>query len=130
MTASTTPRTMETRNLLLSPTAVSAAVSGAPDGFGSQDAGGRIWVTVAHMFVCFEDRGNETVSLSGDGLDESRLLPVVFQCVANLPDGRVDAVVGIEEDVLAPELLDDLFAGHKQAPALDQKQEQFHRDAP
>ena len=38
-----------------------------------------------------------------NGLHEARLLRIILQHLANLADGRVDAVVGVEEYILAPD---------------------------
>ncbi|HST10176.1 MAG TPA: hypothetical protein VLL05_07350 [Terriglobales bacterium] len=49
---------------------------------------------------------------------------VVAQRLANLADGRVDAVVGVEEDALTPNLFDNLIAGHKFAALLNKQAQQ------
>ena len=72
------------------------------------------------------DHGNEAVSPSGDGLHESRSLGVVLQYLANLADGGVDAVVGVEEDVLAPNPFYDLVTGHELPSSFNQEEQQLH----
>src|SRR6185437_11408940 len=54
---------------------------------------------------------NKSVALAGDRLHKTRLLGIVFQCVTDFADGRVDAVFRINEDVFTPDMLDDLLAG-------------------
>ena len=73
--------------------------------------------------------GNEAVSLAGDSLDEARLFGIIAQDLADLADGGVDSVFGIDEDVLAPEAIDDFLAGGDAALFLNEKEEEFHRDA-
>src|SRR6267154_4763165 len=59
------------------------------------------------------DHSDEAVPPAGDGLDETWLLRVVLQYLANFADSSVDAVVGVEENVFAPDSFDNLVAGHK-----------------
>ena len=47
------------------------------------------------------DRGDKPVTPAREGLHESWLFRVVFEYLADLSDGRVDAAIGIEEDVLS-----------------------------
>src|SRR5450631_3372497 len=70
-------------------------------GRGGSGCGGR------RVTVLF---GYEAVSLAGDGLDEAGLGGIVAQGLADFPNRGVDAVLGIDEDVLAPEALDDFLA--------------------
>jgi hypothetical protein len=60
---------------------------------------------------------DEPVSPPRNRLHESRLLRIVLQHLPNLADGGIDAVIGIEENILAPDLLDDPVAGD-QLPSL------------
>ena len=69
---------------------------------------------------------DEPVSPPGDGLHEPGLFSIVLQYLANLADGGIDAVVGVEEDILAPDPLDDLVPGHQLTSLLDQEEQQFH----
>jgi hypothetical protein len=71
----------------------------------------------------------KAVASAGNGLDKSRLFGIIFQCLADFPDCRIDCAIGIEEDVLAPELFDDRFASYQLAPPLDQQEQDFHRDS-
>src|SRR6266851_1938915 len=74
------------------------------------------------------NHSDEAVSPAGDGLYESRLLGVVLEYLANLADSGVDAVVGVEEDVLAPNPFDDLVAGHELPSGLNQEDQQLRRN--
>src|ERR1700731_1650278 len=69
---------------------------------------------------------DEPVSPPRDGLDEARLLRIILQHMANLADGRVDAVVSIEEYIRTPDPLDDLVPGDQLASPLYQEEQQFH----
>jgi hypothetical protein len=60
--------------------------------------------------IVADHRGGEAVSLPDYGFYESRLLRVVAQCYADLADSSVDAVIDVEEDVLAPEAPGNLLA--------------------
>jgi hypothetical protein len=55
-------------------------------------------------------RGNEPVSLAGDGLHETRPLWVIAKYITNLTDGGIDAVLGVEKDILAPETIYDFLS--------------------
>jgi hypothetical protein len=72
---------------------------------------------------------DEAIAEAGDGLDEARVIGVVVEGVADLADRAVDAVVGVGEDALAPDLLHDLLAAHQLAGLLREKQQDLHRDA-
>src|SRR5450631_3733068 len=89
-------------------------------GRGGSGCGGR------RVTVLF---GYEAVSLAGDGLDEAGLVGIVAQGLADFPNRGVDAVLGIDEDVLAPEALDDFLARDDGAVFFRQQEEQFHGDA-
>jgi hypothetical protein len=67
--------------------------------------------------------GDKTIPSPGDGLDEARLFGIVLQYLADLADGAVDAVVGIEKGALAPDTLDNLLARNDLSPLLDKKEQ-------
>ncbi len=75
------------------------------------------------------DGRRQPVSLADDGLENARLVGVVLQGQANFADGGVDALPGVDEHAVAPELLDDLLSRHQLAFALRQQDEQFHGDS-
>jgi hypothetical protein len=71
----------------------------------------------------------ESVTSPGDGLDKARLFGVVLKEAADFPDRSIDCVIGIEEDVLAPKLFNDLFPRHQLAPPLHQQAQDLHGDS-
>ena len=54
---------------------------------------------------------------------------VIVKDLADLPDGGVDAVVGVEKDVFAPDPLHNLIPGHQLATILNKEAEEVGRDA-
>jgi hypothetical protein len=46
-----------------------------------------------------------------DGLSCYWILGIISQYLPEFADGRIDAVIGIEEDVLTPNSFNDLLAG-------------------
>lgn len=73
--------------------------------------------------------GDEAVSLAGDGLDEARVVGIVAQGLADLADGSVDAVFGVDENIFAPEAVDDFLAGDDGTLLFGEQQKEFERDA-
>ena len=71
----------------------------------------------------------ESIAFARYRVDEAGVVRVVFQGVADLSDGGVDAVFGIDEDILAPETFDDFLAGDDATLALQKKDQQLHGDA-
>jgi hypothetical protein len=59
----------------------------------------------------------------------ARLLGIVVQYLADFADSAVNAVVGIEKGVLAPDLLGDFFAGDELTFLLDQYKQHLYRNA-
>jgi len=51
-----------------------------------------------------------------------------MQRLSNLPDGGVDALFSVEENVLAPYVLDNGFPADYLVPVFHQEDEQLHRD--
>jgi hypothetical protein len=47
----------------------------------------------------------------------------------NLADCPIDAVVGVEEDAVTPDALNDLFAADELVSALDEEEQHLHGDA-
>jgi len=62
-----------------------------------------------NVSICFDYRCNETISSARNRLDESRFFRVVIQDLTNLADRAVYAVIGIDKNALAPNLLDNLL---------------------
>jgi hypothetical protein len=63
-----------------------------------------------------------------DGLDKTWSFGIVFEDLADFPDRSIDCVIGIEEDVLAPKLFNDLFPGYQLARPHHQQEQDFHGD--
>jgi hypothetical protein len=59
-------------------------------------------------------------------LNIARLLGIVLQYLADLAYRAVNAVVSIEKDVLAPDLLGNLFAGDELTFLHDQNEQDLH----
>ena len=71
-------------------------------------------------------RGGEPISSADHGFYKTRLLRVISQRRPDFADGGIDAMVNIEEDILAPEPLGDFLAGYQLATAFEQQEEQLH----
>jgi hypothetical protein len=56
-------------------------------------------------------------------LDETGLLGVIAEDVADLADGSVNAMLRVNENLCAPEMLDDLLSGDEAAILGHQKDE-------
>ena len=80
----------------------------------------------AGMAIAQDHGGGKAVSLSDYGFYEARLLGVVAEGGAHFADSDVDAVLDIEENVLAPETLGNLVAGDQLTVPLEQEDEQLH----
>src|SRR5690242_1947567 len=68
----------------------------------------------------------KAVALPYYGFDKAGLLRVVAKGKSDLADRRIDAVVDVDEDVLAPEAGGDLFARDQFPVASNQEDEQLH----
>ena len=68
------------------------------------------------------------ISLTGIGQYEAGPLGIITQSLTNLADGTVDAVVGVEENALSPNLLDDLLMRGQLPAAFHQKDQELHRN--
>ena len=79
--------------------------------------------------LCFDSlyRRDETISHARHCLDELRIFGVVAENVAELADGCVDAVFGIDENLTGPEVLRDLGASDELVLAGDQQDKELHR---
>ena len=74
--------------------------------------------------------GYETISPSDNGLNVVRLIRIIVESLPEFPNRSIDAVVGVEKDVLTPNPLNNLFTCNKLRASLDEEQEQFHGNAP
>src|SRR5579859_959962 len=72
----------------------------------------RIQRTVLSLDVDFR---HEPVSASHDGLQILRLRRIVLQGPADLSDRGIDALLDVDEDILAPQFAGDLLPRHKLA---------------
>jgi hypothetical protein len=69
---------------------------------------------------------DKAVALSNHCLQVAGLLGVVSQSQPNLANSGVDPLLGIQEDVSAPNSLDDLFSADEPIFVLHKKDQQFH----
>jgi len=68
----------------------------------------------------------ESISLAHYSFYETRPLWVIPQHDPDLPDRNIDAVIDVNENVLAPKPFCNLLAGNQLTPTLDQQNEQLH----
>jgi hypothetical protein len=62
-------------------------------------------------------------------LYEDWIFGIILKNLANLSDGPVDTAIGIEEDILAPDLCDDVLSTDELPSALDQQQQNIEGDS-
>jgi hypothetical protein len=74
-------------------------------------------------------RSKETISLSSYGLYETWLFRIIPENLPDLADGTIDAVVCVEEGILAPDSFNDLLAGDQLASVHHQQKQELHGDA-
>jgi hypothetical protein len=72
------------------------------------------------------DGRDETIAHARYGLDELRILRIVAEEMAELADGGVDAMFGIDEDFAGPEALRDFSAGDKLTLARGEQDQELH----
>jgi len=72
---------------------------------------------------------NMKVSSSGHRLYEDGILRIILQDLANLPDCGIDAVVRIKENILTPDLGDNVISADQLRVALNQQDQYFHGDS-
>src|SRR5580658_5162393 len=68
----------------------------------------------------------KSVTFARNRLYESRPLYVFSQRLPNLANGSIDAMLGIVENILAPQALDNLLPAHHLPIFFKQQDEQFH----
>jgi hypothetical protein len=71
---------------------------------------------------------DKPVALPGDSLHEAGLFGIVAERTADFPDGGVDAVPGVYEDIVAPEMVDNLLTADEITVSHHQQDEEFHGD--
>src|SRR5713101_9603940 len=70
--------------------------------------------------------GDEPVALAQGGFHKERVFGVVIQRRTDFANGIIDAVLGIEEEVLPPDLLDDFFSLDQVTLVFSQQDQQLH----
>ena len=73
--------------------------------------------------------GDEAIPLAGDGLYETRLFGIVLQNLPDLTNRSINAVIGVEEDILAPDSRDDVLPANDLSLVLDQDRQNLCRNA-
>jgi hypothetical protein len=91
-------------------------------GIGWEQVGSTV-VPIPALLWNYINRGNEAVALAADGLDEARLPGIIAEDVADLADGSVNAMLCVNENLFAPDMLDDLLPGDETAILGHQKDE-------
>ena len=71
-------------------------------------------------------RADETVAFADDGFEEARFGGVVAEGGANFSDDVVDVLLGVDEEVGAPEAGDDVLTRNELVPAGDEENQQLH----
>jgi hypothetical protein len=71
----------------------------------------------------------ESIAFARYRMDEAGIVGVVSQRLADFANRGVDAVFGIDEDILAPETVDDFLPGDDAILPLQKKDQQLHGDA-
>jgi hypothetical protein len=72
---------------------------------------------------------NETISPTRNGLNKTWFFGIVPERLPDFANCAIDAVVGVKENVLAPDSLDDVLAAHELSSLLNQDGENFHGNA-
>jgi len=73
------------------------------------------------------DRSNQTITAAGDCFDIFRTVRRIAQGLPKLFDGRVDAVVELDDGVIRPKSLADLLSVNQVSAALHQHQQDLER---
>ncbi len=76
---------------------------------------------------CILDRRGKAIALSSDRRDKACRLGRIAERLPHFANGGVDTHVGVDEDVRAPQLADDVGAWHELVPPFDQHDQQFER---
>jgi hypothetical protein len=71
----------------------------------------------------------ESIAFARYRVDKAGVVRVILQRLADFADGGVDAVFGVDEDILAPETVDDFLAGDAATLPLQKTDQQLHGDA-
>ena len=83
--------------------------------------------SIGRRFLNSGDGCDEAVTLADDGPDKLRIVGIVAEQVAELTDGGIDAVFGIDEDFARPEPIGDLAASDELTFPGGEQNEQLQR---
>jgi hypothetical protein len=72
------------------------------------------------------DRRDEAIALTGNRLDERGGVRRIAQRLADLADGGINARLDVDEDIFAPQAIDDVGAEYELTAALDEQNEKVH----
>lgn len=71
----------------------------------------------------------ESIAFARYRVDKAGMVRIIAQGLADFADGGVDAVVGVDEDVFAPEAVDDCLARDHGTLAFGEQEKKFERNA-
>ena len=89
---------------------------------GSSLGAGGVWRTGDHLDGC-----DESIPLARNGLHERGSIRRIAKSLPDFADRGVDAGLDVNEDVFAPQPLDDVAAGDELTSTLDQQDQEVHR---
>src|ERR1700751_2901647 len=69
---------------------------------------------------------SEPVSLTNNSFQDTWFLGVIPQRCAELMDSSIDPMTSIDENIIAPQALDDLFSRDETALVLSEKNKKLH----
>jgi hypothetical protein len=75
------------------------------------------------------DRANKPITFGWNGRDKFGFACVIVQRPSEFSDSCIDCVLGVDEDPLAPDSVEDLGPGHKLSASFDQQEKQIQRNA-
>src|ERR1700674_1645311 len=73
-----------------------------------------------------QNRRDKPVTFPEHGLHEARPFGIVMKHLTDFANGCVDPLLGIQEDVFAPEPLNDFFAADEAILVFYKKDQEFH----
>jgi hypothetical protein len=76
--------------------------------------------------MCHQNRRDEPVTFPENSLHEARPLRIVMKHLTDFANGCVDPLLGIQEDVFAPESRNDFFPADELILVFHEKDQQFH----
>ena len=96
---------------------------------GFDERGGKRWVGDNGAWHNALDRSNEAIAFSGNGAEKARIFGIVFEGLAGFADSGVDAVVGVNEDIFAPDGQENFLSGDEAVALLGEQEEQLEWNA-